>query len=119
MVCLLARHRQDAAAALRTAVAVSAPPRDSSRAVVRWATAARGAPGSCCSRGAGFVDSRDRRAPPRARTGRLMSDPHDPPPFTPDRLLAEGRALRALARSLVGAEHGDDLVHDGYVAALR
>jgi RNA polymerase sigma-70 factor (ECF subfamily) len=48
-----------------------------------------------------------------------MSDPHDPLPFPPDRLLAEGRALRALARSLVGAEHGDDLVHDGYVAALQ
>jgi len=41
MDCLLARHRQDAAAALRTAVAGSAPHRDYSGAVLRPATVAR------------------------------------------------------------------------------
>ena len=37
---------------------------------------------------------------------------------TAQQLLAEGTALRALARRLVGAGDADDLVQDGYAAAI-
>jgi RNA polymerase sigma factor (sigma-70 family) len=37
----------------------------------------------------------------------------------PDLLLAEGRALRALARCLVGEADADDIVHDAQLALLR
>jgi RNA polymerase sigma factor (sigma-70 family) len=43
----------------------------------------------------------------------------DPRPIDAHRLLAEGRTLRALARTLVGADAGEDVVHDAYVAALQ
>jgi RNA polymerase sigma factor (sigma-70 family) len=46
------------------------------------------------------------------------ASPPPPEPFDAGRLLAEGRALRALARSLVGAD-ADDVVQDGWVAALQ
>lgn len=48
-----------------------------------------------------------------------MPSDHAATPFDADRLMAEGCALRALARSLVGAERADDIVHDSYVAALQ
>ncbi len=44
-----------------------------------------------------------------------MQQPRDP--LTADQLLAEGRALRALAQSLLGAD-GDDALQEGYAAAL-
>jgi DNA-directed RNA polymerase specialized sigma24 family protein len=46
-----------------------------------------------------------------------MSREHEP--LDTDRLIAEARSLRALARSLLGADRADDVVQDSYVAALR
>jgi DNA-directed RNA polymerase specialized sigma24 family protein len=46
-----------------------------------------------------------------------MSREHEP--LDADRLIAEARSLRALARSLLGADRADDVVQDSYVAALR
>src|SRR5678815_4735815 len=54
-------------------------------------------------------------APSSAATWRCMQPPRDP--LTADQLLAEGRALRALAQSLLGAD-GEDALQEGYAAAL-
>ena len=43
----------------------------------------------------------------------------EPASIDADRLIAEGRSLRALARSLLDADRADDLVQDSFVAALR
>src|SRR5262249_49356006 len=62
------------------------------------------------------------RAPPREGTGtmntrRTMFDAND---LSPELLAAQGRALRGLARSLLGDEHAaDDVVQDTWLACLR
>lgn len=40
-------------------------------------------------------------------------------PIDADRLVAEGSALRSLARALLGGNGGDDVVQDAYLAALE
>lgn len=47
-----------------------------------------------------------------------MVPPADDDAANAERLLAEGRALRALARSLLGHDAVDDLVQESYAAAL-